>query len=304
MNNHQEQDFDTLLEQDQQRAQETSGQLVVPQASAPVLYTLTTAEIDRQIATAKHWPRSLAQFKRQALSMATEDPEVAKTCFYSLKRKDSDGQVTFIQGPSIRLIEIAVSAYQNLSVYGRIVGEEKDYVVAQGICVDMQNNTKWIKEVRRNITTRSGQRYKPDMIQVTCNAAVSIACRNAAQACIPRNLILPIFEACKSVATGGLKAITERRSSMIHHFQEKHGVSQEQILTYLDKKGVEDIGITELEVMLGVNNALNEGETTVEAEFPKEIEKKKPVTFDELAATAMPPAEETKKRGRPRKEAS
>ena len=50
---------------------------VIDQAA---LATIQGVEIDRQVATAHQYPRSLAVFKRKAMEMATLDEETARAC--------------------------------------------------------------------------------------------------------------------------------------------------------------------------------------------------------------------------------
>src|SRR4051812_48501652 len=69
----------------------------------------TRAEVDIQISTAKRYPRSIRNFKQQALEMATFDEETAEGCFYSLPRGGKP-----IEGPSARLAEIVLSAWGNV----------------------------------------------------------------------------------------------------------------------------------------------------------------------------------------------
>lgn len=89
--------------------------------------------------------------------------------------------------------------------------------------------------------------------------------------------------------------VSRRCEAMLKHFQEKYGVTQHQILAYLDKKDVAELGAQDVETMIDVNNAIKSGDTTAEETFaPLTHLKDKPTTFDELLA-AEP---ETKKRGR------
>ena len=62
------------------------------------LAALNRSEIDIQIQTAKRFPRSISQFKKTALAMATIDEETAGSMFYKVPRSGKT-----IEGPSVRL---------------------------------------------------------------------------------------------------------------------------------------------------------------------------------------------------------
>ncbi len=143
----------------------------------------TRAEIDISIATAKRYPRSIQKFKENVLTLATLDQETAESCFYSIRRQGKT-----IQGPSIRLAEIAVGAWGNIRAGARIVGETADgkFITSVGFCHDLENNVMVAMESRRRITKRNGEKYGDDMIGTTANAAAAIGFRNAVLKVVPK----------------------------------------------------------------------------------------------------------------------
>src|SRR6266852_1873072 len=74
------------------------------------------ANIDMLVATARKYPRDLVRVKRNMEAMATLDEETAQACNYHLER---DGHS--IDGPSVRMAEIAVSCYQNIRAGSRVI---------------------------------------------------------------------------------------------------------------------------------------------------------------------------------------
>ena len=231
--------------------------------SVSALESLNKSEIDIQISTAKRYPRSILKFKNEALSMATLDEETASSCFYALKR-----DAKLIEGPSIRLAEIIGSAWGNLRYGARIIETGDRFVTAQGVCHDLEKNICANVEVRRRITTKEGRRYSDDMIGVTCNAACSVALRNAIFKVVPMAYAKDIYEKAKTVAVGDTQTLSKRRDQMVTHFA-KSGVSLEMILTLLEKKGLEDIGLEELATLKGIATAIKDGETTIDQAFGK-----------------------------------
>lgn len=230
------------------------------------LEAMERASIDVQVSTAKKYPRVLSVVKAQMLSFATLDVETAAGCFFTLPpRKGGDGKS--IQGPSVRMAEIALSCFQNLRAGARKIGDDGKTVTVQGVCHDLQNNVCVSVEVQRRVTTKEGRRYSDDMVNMTCNAACSIALRNATFRVVPLALVKPIYEAAKKVAVGDAKTLTTRRADALAHFA-KLGVPKENVLHAVGAKAVEDIGLDQLETLIGYANAIREGDASIDETFP------------------------------------
>jgi len=223
------------------------------------------AQIDMQIATARRYPRSLSQVKNRMLSYATLDEETAAGCFYTLPgRKGGDGKP--LQGPSVRLAEIALSSFQHIRAGSRIIEDDGKFITAQGVVHDLENNVIVAIEVKRRVTTKEGKRYSDDMIATTGNAACSIALRNAAFRVIPMALVKPVYEAAKRLAIGDGKSLVQRRSASIDHFA-KLGVSKNQVCSVLGVSKVDDIQLDHLETLIGFATAIKDGEASVDDIF-------------------------------------
>ncbi len=107
--------------------------------SSTALAALNSSEIDIQIATANKYKRSIASFVKQVETFATLSEEVAETMFYKLPRGKEGNKVLYIEGPSVRLAEVAASSYKNLRFGSRIIAVEERFIVAQGYCFDLEN---------------------------------------------------------------------------------------------------------------------------------------------------------------------
>jgi hypothetical protein len=230
---------------------------------------ITKAELDQQITTAHAYPRSLTSFQRDCRSMATLTPEVAAECFYVLPaRKGGDGKP--IQGPSVRLAEIVVSAWGNCRAGSRVLEEGRDFIVAQGQFHDLERGTVISKEVRRRIVDSKGRRYSLDMISTTANAACSIAMRNAVFQGIPKALWASIYRECLAVVRGDAKTLVAKRAEIVDILV-KMGASKQQLFDALDIKGTEDIGLDEVVTLTGWANAIRDGEAEFDDVFaPKD----------------------------------
>lgn len=263
-------------------------ELQIETVETSALDTISRAEIDSQISTAKKYPRQLTTVKSNMLSFATLDEETAESCFYSLPRGGKN-----IQGPSVRLAEIAVSCYKNIRVGSRVMQSvttgDNPHVVVQAICHDLENNVAVTIEKRRRITKKkSRDTIDEDDINLAANAGAAIAFRDAVFKVIPGALIKPVFEQAKKVAIGDAKTLGDRRMKSVEAFA-KMGVNKETLLAKLEKKSVEEIDLVDLENLIGLFNAIKDGQCTIDEAFPP-------------ATTAMPsftPKKEAKKTAPP-----
>jgi len=163
-------------------------------------------------------------------------------------RKGGDGKP--IQGPSVRMAEIAISCYQHIRAAARVIDDDGKFVPAQGVVHDLENNVVASIEVKRRVTTKEGKRYSDDMIATTGNAACALAFRNAVFKVIPGALVKPVYEAAKKLAIGDSKSLVQRRADSVAHFS-KMGVTKEQICKVLNIKSVDDIMLEHLELLIG-----------------------------------------------------
>lgn len=250
---------------------------------------INQSEIDMQISTAKKYPRSIRRFQQEALSLATINEETAARCFYVLRRGDKK-----IEGPGIRLAEIIANSWGNLRYGARFVGESEDRrsVIAEGYAYDLEKNVASAIQVSRRITDKRGARFKDDIVEVTKNAAASIALRNAIFKVIPMAFVQEIYERAKEVAVGKASSLADRRVKMVEHFS-KFGVSLDRILKHLNKNAIEDIDLKDMEELVGISTAIKDGETDIDAAFPvlKPVESQ-PKTLEEKLKSK---ADETKK---------
>lgn len=281
------------------------NQVTVPEVVEPsALESIQRAEVDVQIATAKKYPRQLSMVKKNMLSFATLDQETAESCFYSLPR----GNKT-IQGPSVRLAEIAVACYTNLRVGSRVISTittgTEPHVVVQGVAMDLENNIAVTIEKRRRIVKKkSRESIDEDDINLATNAGSAIAFRDAVFKVVPLALVNPVFDAAKKVAIGDQKSLGERRGIMLNRFS-KMGINEARVLAALEKKSVEDITLGDLETLFGLFTAIKDGQTSIDEAFPtpeKETGIKPPTMPGPAPApAAQAPAPETPKKDYPLK---
>lgn len=252
--------------------------IIVPTA----LEAQTRAEYDIAVVTAHRFPRSLTKFRQAAESMACVDADVAASCYYRLSRSGKS-----IEGPSVRFAEIVANAYGNLRFAARITDITETEVVAQGVAHDLENNVSTSTEVRRRISDKNGRRYNEDMILTTCNAACSLALRNAIFKTVPFALAKPIYEKAKAVAIGDVKTLGERRTRALTAFAAM-GIDNKRVFARLKVFGIDEITLAHVDELLGLHTSIKDGEADPDAEFPET--KNTPKPSDDMAPKAPAPA--------------
>lgn len=260
---------------------ETVEAVVVREASRDnsTLVALERAQIDQQVATAKAYPRSLQSFKETATSMATIDVETAESMTYAIPR---DGKV--VEGPSVRLAEIAGSCWGNTRYGARVIEIGDEFLTARGMCIDLERNVAIEIDIRRSITGKKG-RFNANMIQTVGQAACAIALRNAIFKVVPMAFIKPIMEQAKKVAAGDVKSLNQRRDAALLWFKEK-GVKPEQVLGLLGVQGKDDVTLAHIAQMSAIRTSIKDGEATLEDFFKPNATSN--VTPDSLDAFTNP----------------
>ena len=238
---------------------------------------VSRAEIDMQISTAKKYPRNIAQVKAEMLDIVQLDEETAAACFYSLPRGGKN-----IQGPSIRLAEVAFSCFGNVRAGSRIIETVTDggnpYVTIQAVCHDLQKNVAVSIEKRRRIVGKKSKAgvIDEDDINLAANAGSAIALRDAIFKVVPGALVRPVYEAAKKVAIGDAKTLSDRRAKAIEAFG-KMGVPADRVLASIGHSKIDEVTLDDLENLIGTFTAIKEGSTTIENAFPPVLKEHKKV---------------------------
>ncbi len=277
------------LTQSEKNAGQECQEIIPEGGDAPPgsLEQITRGEIDMQISTAKRWPRSISAVKQAMMSVACLDEETAEGCFYTLPRGGKR-----IQGPSIRMAEIAASAYGNLRMAVRIVGMDtsRSVVTVQAMAIDLERNYAITVESERKIQKKRGAaRPDADMINLATGAASSVAFRNAVFRIVPVALVKPVYEQAKLVAVGNASTLTQRREKILARLKNM-GALEANILSAAGKRKAEDLGQPELELLIGMGTAIKEGQISVDEAFPAAA--KEPDKPSLLASVPEPPQPE------------
>jgi hypothetical protein len=230
-------------------------------------YQQDKAAIDMQISTAKAYPRSIKKAVENSIIVVTMDTETASSCTYSLPR----GGKT-ITGPSVHLAKILAQNWGNLRVEAKVVDVNAKQITCQSIAFDLENNLAIKVEVKRSIVDKYGKRFNEDMVTVTGNAGNSIAMRNAILSVIPRAIVDKVYNEAKKTITGDVSDKTKlmaKRKAVMDGFKETYNVSEAEVLKVIGKSAVEHIDSDNLITLIGIAQAIKDGDTTVEEAFRK-----------------------------------
>jgi hypothetical protein len=252
-------------------------------AVTDAIQQITLAEIDQQVSTSKKYPRNINKFRSNVIAEATITPAVAESMMYALPVGGDKVET----GPSIRLAEIVASQYGNLLVQGRIINIGDKTVTAQGVAWDMESNFKVSVEVTESIVKKDGSRYQERMVKNVCNSAISKAYRNAVFRVIPRSTVEWFLEQLEKNASCKTEEVAEKRATAISFLKEKYKIPLENILHFVGKKSIEEIGPRELTKIRAGLNAIKDGQGAPFSIFesPEKAESEKPKAenaFDEM----------------------
>lgn len=239
---------------DDQDEQQLPEQALVPRPPS---------ELAELVSTAKQYPRSLSRFRKEAESLACLDPETAEECLYALPR----GGKT-LEGPSVRFAEIVAYSYGNLRVDVPPVEEGEEIVTATATCFDLERNTAIRITASRSIVGRNG-RYQRDMINVTSNAAVSVALRNSIFRVVPKPIWEPVYKQARLTSLGDAKSLGKVRQAALDYFL-KQGVHKTKVFAALGVDGIEDIKEDQIVTLRGMVSLVKSGEATIEQLFDPE----------------------------------
>lgn len=228
---------------------------------------LERAAVDVQVATAHRFPRSLEQFKKRTLSMATLDVETAASCIYRRPIGKKDGQMQYAEGASIRLAEMVAAGYGNLRVAARVIEQTPRYVKVEGVAHDLESNYAAKSEVVEATLKRDGTPYDERMRIVIVKAALAKAFRDAVFKVVPKALCKSVIDAARATAIGDSKTLEERRKKA-SDWADSLKIDKARVLAALNVKGWSDVGLEHLEILTGLRTAIGDGDVTIDEAFP------------------------------------
>ncbi|HPI54356.1 MAG TPA: hypothetical protein PLU10_06655 [Chitinophagaceae bacterium] len=236
-----------------------------------VVYEQDKAQIDIQISTAKAYPRNVKRSVENSVAIVTLSKATAQTCTYAVPRAGKS-----ISGPSVHLARILAQNWGNMRIEARVKTVEEKTITSEAIAFDLENNLAIKVEVKRSIMTKTG-RMSDDMITVTGNAANAIALRNAIYGIIPKGVVDTVYDAAKSTIIGNVddeNALIARRKAVFDEFKNEYNVSEKEVLAAIGKPSISTVTKDDIVVIVGIWQAIKDGDTTVDDAFKRTIPKK------------------------------
>lgn len=218
---------------------------------------------------AKENRRDVPSILEEIRTLATLSSETALSCFYVVFDKTTNKPFT---GISVRFAELIASCWGNIHTGAKIMKNNGMSVTVQGFVHDFEKNAVFTVEVQRSLARMSAEKS----MQAT-NAASSIAFRNA------------IFKAIPAAVTANITK--EVKQYIVENIDGKNLI--DELLAYFKSKGVSDLEVKKLIepisvhseqvfLLIGLRNAIEEGDTTIEEVFDKPMVKTnlRPSKFD------------------------
>lgn len=221
-------------------------------------------------------PRNIKSILEEIQTLSTINEEVAFSCFYVII---SDKKP--IIGISVRFAELIASSWSNIHSGSRIISKNDKEVTVQGFVHDFEKNSIFTVEVQRSIYGMSSEQS----IQST-NAASSIAFRNAIFKAIPASLVASIVDGIKRYVINQIDNGEDAMSRVygILEYYKKRNISSNKISTLLGRTiqyDLDNIRMSSQEIFLlmGIKNAIEEGDTTLTEVFNLPTKSKKPSRY-------------------------
>ena len=228
---------------------------------------INKSEIEAQLDAAHKYPRNLNKFKENAIYLATQDLETAKSCIYY--RPVGNG--TIAEGMSIRLAEIVAAYYGNIRVGVRTISQDERKVVVQGVAFDVELNNMQTSEVVEATVTKEGKPYSEHMRIVVQKAALAKARRDAIFMVIPRALCKVVENAVKDMFANDAGKNLKNRVERALNWTDEIKVNRKDVYRVLGVKNKEYIGVEELETLTGLKTAIEKEGVSIDAIF-KELD--------------------------------
>lgn len=259
--------------------------------SAPVVElmeqgaTIMRVENENLQAMAIQRPRDVAQLTKSALAELRAFPVYADKMYYSIPYKDRSGgeeKTVMVEGPSIKAANALARQWGNNSCGFRIIGSDEERVNIQGVFIDHETGMRRTAEisVSRKARKRDGTYYSlpADRLNIAIQAGGSKAVRNAINNALPIGLVEGYFAEAKRIAARGGKMdaplnsptdvanITAQFEKSMNRL-EALDVSREEVMAYVNRHPELSDEEAVSAHLVGLLNAIDEGQTTIEAVF-------------------------------------
>jgi hypothetical protein len=232
--------------------------------------TLVRLENTTQMSVAIQRPRDEREILRKSLAELDIYPSLAKEALYSkpVGKDPETGKQRFADGLSIRAAESLGNRWQN-SAYACEISEETDeYIILAGVFMDYETNTRHVFPMRVSKSYRSKQgqmvRYSSDRLDTVIAAHKSKLLRETILRSLPAGLKAEYEKKVRELLTAESPEV--RRQKMVLAFK-KFGIDEAGLEKIRGGRKIADFTHDDLDELIGVFNALKEGEITVDSLF-------------------------------------
>ncbi len=242
--------------------------------------TIVQIENDTQRTIAIQRPRDEEKVLKDALKELELYPQFAEKAYYVIPYKTGDGDKTQdVKGPSIKAAMALGRRWGNAANGGRIIGEDDRRVQMEGVFLDYETNFRTVRPMSISKTAWSKKFGKviplrDDRLNMAIQAGASKAIRNAILAALPVGLVEEYTATAMKIAASGVK----RKGETVKPIKERIAAMYAAFAAVaVDKKAIDgylaehpDLGNDEgiLAHMIGVYNAISDGQASVEEVFP------------------------------------
>lgn len=258
--------------------------------SAPVVelmeqgMTIMRIENENLQAMAIQRPRVIELLAKAAISELRAFPQYAEKMYYSIPYKDRSGgeeKTVMVEGPSIKAANALARHWGNNSSGFRIIGQDEERINIQGVFIDQETGMRRTAEisVSRRARKRDGTYYTlpADRLNIAIQAGGSKAVRNAINNALPIGLVEGYFAEAKKIAARGGKEASPNSATDVANITaqleksldrlEALGVERQEVHDYLSRHPELSDEEAVSAHLVGLLNALDEGQTTIEAVF-------------------------------------
>lgn len=199
-----------------------------PPAAIQVEMSKAIQEVQAKLIMANRFPRDMVRV-RAAILEECKSLSIAEEAEWKYPR---GGEM--LKGPSIRIAEVIIRNYKNMTFGVRELERRVGSSLAQAFCWDLENNVSSEKEfeVPHEIKLKSGKMKKlidpRDIYEIVANNG-SRRLRAAILAMVPISIVEDAMAACRqTLIKGGGEPIEKRLANMLMKFKEL-GVAAEMI---------------------------------------------------------------------------
>lgn len=218
---------------------------------------------------AKAFPRNeLACLDRMKISCSRKG--LAATAIYSYTRGGSS-----VEGPSVRLLEMAASIWGNIKHGYHIIEQGADYTKIEAYCIDLETNAEVTREETIKHYRKSGGRQRLLTDERDIREFVASWAARAERTCmehvIPRDIIEECMEACnQTLAADSKNTDPEKIKALVAAFAE-YKVTVPMIETKIGRH-IDAIQAQHVVLLRKIYAGLKDGYTTIEQAFPQSVQ--------------------------------